>query len=124
MDIFHEFFNAGENCITISNNSEVVNEIHGPYIKPSSWNRNRIQQPIRSRSRVFAPLAHATTLDALFHIGYYTWLPHTMNKSLECFMNAQVARKVTEMKLRKYQLLQPTHLGYDQLITASTWVEV
>ena len=78
-------------ALQISNNREFGNEIHGPYIKPSGWNRNRIQQPMRSNSEVLALLTHATTLDELFHIGDYTWPPHTMSKSLEHFMNAQVA---------------------------------
>ena len=34
MNIFTEFFNAGENCIAIINNQEVGNKTHGPYIKP------------------------------------------------------------------------------------------
>ena len=101
IDIFHEFVNAGENCIAISNNREVGNEIHGLYIKPSSWNRNRIQQPMRSSSEVLAPLTHTTTLDKLFHIRDHMWPLHTMSKSLEHFKNAQVARKVTAMKLSK-----------------------
>ena len=76
MDIFREFINTGENCIAIKNNREVGNEIHGPYIKLSIWNGNRIQQPMRSNSEVLALLTHATTLNEPFHIGDYAWPPH------------------------------------------------
>ena len=68
-NIFHEFFNAGEKCIEISNNRELGNKIHGPYIKLSGWNRNSIQQPMRSSSEILAPLTHAKTLDEVFYIG-------------------------------------------------------
>ena len=71
-DISREIFNAGENCIAISNNREAGNEIYGPYVKLSGWNRNRIQQLIRSNSEVLALLIHATTLDEPFHIGDHT----------------------------------------------------
>ena len=101
MDIFHEFINVGENCIAISNDRKVSNEIHGPYIKLRGCNRNRIQQPMRSISKVLAPLIHATTLDELFHISDYTYPLHIISKSLECLKNAQVACKVTAMKLSK-----------------------
>ena len=85
MDIFREFINAGENCIAISNNGEIGNKIHGPYIKASGWNRNRIQQPMRSNSEVLAPLKHTTTLDGPFHIRDHEWLPHAMIKELRAF---------------------------------------
>ena len=101
VDIFHEFVNAGENCIVISNNKKVSSEIHGPYIKPSGWNRNKIQQPMRSSSEVLALLTHATTLDVLSFVGDHILPPHTMRKSLECFTDAQVAHKVTAMKFSK-----------------------
>ena len=101
MDIFCELVNVGENFIAISSNREVGNEIYVPYIKLSGWNRNRIQQPIKSSSEVIAPLTHATTLDEPFHIRDQTWLPHMMSKSLERFMDAHVAKKVTEMKFSK-----------------------
>ena len=101
MDIFRDFINAGENCIAISSNREIRNKTHGPHIKPSGWNRNRIQQPMRSSSEVLAPLAHATTFDEPFHIGDYTSLLHMMNNSSKGLTKAQVARKVTAIKLSK-----------------------
>ena len=101
MDIFGEFINAGENCIAISKNRKFGNEIHGLYIKPSGWNRNMIQQPMRSSSEFLAQLTHATTLDEPFHIRDHTWPPYMMSKILEHFMNTQAAQKVTEMKLSK-----------------------
>ena len=52
---------------------KVGNKIHGPYIKLSGCNKNRIQQPMRSNSEVLALLAHATTLDELVHIRDHTW---------------------------------------------------
>ena len=56
---------------------------------------------MRSSSEVLALLTHATTLDEPFHIRDHTWPPHMMSKSLEHFINAQVAHKVTAMKLSK-----------------------
>ena len=100
-NIFREFLNAYKSWIAISNNREVGNKIHGPYIKPSDWNRNRIQQPMRSSSEITAPLIHATTLNELFCISYHAWPPHTMIKRIEHFINAQVAHKVTAMKFSK-----------------------
>ena len=100
MNIFREFINVGKN-IAIKNNREVGNKIHEPYIKASGWNRNNIQQPMRSNSEVLAPLKHTTTLDGPFHIRDHEWLPHAMKKSLQCFTNAQMAQQVTEMKLSK-----------------------
>ena len=38
--IFSKLVNKGESCIAISNNRELGNEIHGPDIKLSGWNRN------------------------------------------------------------------------------------
>ena len=69
MDIFHEFFNAGEYSIAINNNRDIDIEIYGLQIKLSGWNRNKIQLPMRSISEVLALLAYATTLGKLFHIG-------------------------------------------------------
>ena len=100
-NILREIINAGENCIEISNSREVINKIHGPYIKPSSWNRNRIQQPMRTSSEVLALLIHATILDELFYIGDHKWLQHIINMRLEHFKNAYMAHKVTAMKLGK-----------------------
>ena len=56
---------------------------------------------MRSISKVLAPLPYATTLDEPFHIGNYMWPLHTMSKSFKHFLNAQVAHKVTAMKLGK-----------------------
>ena len=56
---------------------------------------------MRISSEVLVPLTHATTLEELFYIRDHTWPPHTMSKRLEHSMNAQVAHKVTEMKLSK-----------------------
>ena len=100
-DIFFGFVNVGEKCIAISNNREFCNKIHGPYIKPSGWKRNRIQQSIRISCKVLPLLTHAITLNELFHIGDHIWPPQTMIKSLECLTSAQVTRKVTAIKLSK-----------------------
>ena len=79
---------------------------------------------MRSTSEILAPLTHAITLDEWFHIGDYMWPPHTISKSLEHLMSAKIAQRVTSMKLSKQQLLQPACLGYNHLLTMSTWVSV
>ena len=87
--------------LKLATTGRFIKNIYELYIKPSSWNKNRIQKPMRSSSEVLALLTHAITLDEPFYIGYHMWPTKMIIKSLECFKNTQEAWKVTEIKLSK-----------------------